>query len=143
MIILYFTLSLVLPAALTAGSVCSSGLYAILLPLSAYPPAQSYCTSHFPPSTVTSTSTAPGSTSTVVSTTTIPPVKKKLKRHNTSLRPSPTPKTTPTPTKSTPKPADFRASLFSILVAEAEAVVSTLCSCIETQVTVKVSSEHW
>ena len=140
MIIPYFILSLTLPAALAAGSVCSSGLYAILLPLSAYPPAQSYCSSHFPPSTVTSTSTALGSTSTVVSTTTIPPMKKKLKRHTTS--PTPTPKKSPPPTKPTPKPADPQASLFSILVAEAEAVVSTLCSCIETPVTVKVSLEH-
>jgi hypothetical protein len=116
MILSSFALVLLMPTAWAAGSVCSSGIYALLAPLGGYPPAQSYCLSHFAPRTVTKTFTAPGSTSTATTTDVIPPAK----RHVAAAK-------------------DPQASLFSLLVAEADEIVSTFCSCIETPVTTTVS----
>lgn len=53
---------------LAAGSVCSNGIYAVLAPLSNYPPAQSYCASRYPASTVTVSKRAPVATTTAKTT---------------------------------------------------------------------------
>ncbi|EXJ72917.1 uncharacterized protein A1O5_04065 [Cladophialophora psammophila CBS 110553] len=107
---------LVAPVA-AAGSVCSSGIYGLLAPLSGYAPAQSYCSSHYPPSTVVTTVTLVSSA----------PVKVKRYAKTTTTKTT-TAKSTTTSTKSpsttSTKPSttsvDPKAALFSTLLSEAE-----------------------
>jgi hypothetical protein len=57
LIVLPFVFNLFSPTAAAPGSVCSSGIYKPLLELSAYAPAESYCSAHYPLSTSTVTTT--------------------------------------------------------------------------------------
>lgn len=55
-----------------AGSVCSQLPYALVLPLSKFPAAEQFCTSHYPVAPIRTTSTAPTKTATTtVATNTI------------------------------------------------------------------------
>ncbi|KAE9374706.1 hypothetical protein N431DRAFT_481863 [Stipitochalara longipes BDJ] len=100
--------------AAAAGSPCSKFPYAELLFLSAYPPAESYCSAHYPDptKTITTTFTAPG---------------RKARR-----TPGPDPTRAPVVPPGNP--------IWSSLVAEGGSLVSTFCSCIEAQPTVTVTS---
>jgi hypothetical protein len=100
------------PVQAAPGAVCSSGIYKELLALSAYPAAESFCSSRFPlpVSTVYST-VSPGG---------------KHKRAST------------TSTTTTKKAASGLASILSNLEKNAESIISTACSCIETKRTITV-----
>jgi hypothetical protein len=51
-------LSFASPVEARSGSVCSTGLYKDLLFLELYPPAETWCSAHYPPSVVTKTASA-------------------------------------------------------------------------------------
>lgn len=51
-------LSLASPVEARSGSVCSTGIYKDLLILELYPPAEAWCSAHYPPSVVTTTASA-------------------------------------------------------------------------------------
>ncbi|KIW23225.1 hypothetical protein, variant [Cladophialophora immunda] len=118
-----------------ASNVCKSGIYELLSPLSAYPPAQSYCSAHYPPTTVT------------VSTTFISKKKFRFaratpaaeyggvmldKRHTTSTT-SHTTTTTPHTTTTT---QDAKAAQWSSFLKTAGSIIYTFCQCIESHPTV-------
>ncbi|KAF2735623.1 hypothetical protein EJ04DRAFT_563134 [Polyplosphaeria fusca] len=126
---------------------CTAGAQALLLPLSAYAPAQSFCTKKYPastttltaaPTTSTSTSTAPGATTTT--TVTAPAV---LTTATTTVA---TVTETITVAAARKRAADPKASQWSSLSKAAGAILSTFCSCIEshpvttTTPTVKVTT---
>jgi hypothetical protein len=96
--------------AAAASSPCTNVPYTELLFLSAYPPAESYRSEHYPlpTKTVTTTFTAPAR----------------------RLRQVPEPEPTPAPL------ARLVGVAWSSLVAKGGSIVSTLCSCIEKQQTV-------
>jgi hypothetical protein len=136
--IMHITFALVLLASAAqhvvlaaSNPACSSGIYKALLPLSAYAPAESYCSAHYPLSTVT-----------VIAT---PPVTPKIKRNayktTTTTKRTTTPKktTTSTATKpSTTTTSNAHQAQWSSLLSEAGSVLKTLCSCIETAPTTVV-----
>ncbi|KIW78890.1 hypothetical protein Z517_08729 [Fonsecaea pedrosoi CBS 271.37] len=131
---LLLLLSCLVATAAASGPVCSSGVYALLAPLRGYAPAQSYCTSHYPPSTVVTTVTLVSSapvkakrhfqTTTTTKTTTKAPSTTTVKPPSTSTTKPPS----TTTTRSTSTSVDPKAALFSTLLSEASAIVSTLCS---------------
>ena len=111
---------------------CSSGIYKALLPLSAYAPAESYCSAHYPLPTVT-----------VVAT---PPVTPKIKRNayktTTTTKKTTTPKKTTTSTTTKPittTTSNAHQAQWSSLLSAAGSVLQTLCSCIETAPTTVVT----
>ncbi len=150
-------LALLVAPSLGAGSVCTSGIYGLLAPLANYPPAEAYCSSHDPQVVTTivkrhphphpqySTTTKPSTTTKSTSTTKAPTTTSSstTKSSTTATSSSTTkssttttkPPTTTTTLKTTTTSADPKAVLFSSLVAQAQGVVSTLCSCIEKPVT--------
>ena len=109
--LLAVALSYVQPTVAAPAAVCNSGIYKDLLFLANYPPAQKFCSEHFPVPAVTTT-LAPGkvkrgdvSTTSVASTVT-----------NTALA---------------------SAVLAKCTESSAQNVVSTACSCIEVPKTVR------
>lgn len=114
-------------AIVTASSVCSSGIYALLSPLDTYPPAESFCASKYPGTvTVTVTQSATmqkirRATSSAATTT------GKGKGTTTSKKSTTTASTT---SKVTTSSVNAKASIFSSLQSQASAVVSTFCSCV-------------
>ena len=107
---LLLTALLALPSVITANAVCSHGLYGALLPLANYPPAENFCSLHFPPLEATVTITA-GSA-----------------RHRRRR----------TPAKVDANTRDELPQLWSNLVKEADNILQTFCSCIETPRTTTV-----
>lgn len=96
---------------LTAAiSICSSGIYSKLAPLSTYKPAQSYCSAHFPVPTAT-----------VTSTVTVTQLAKRTALHGRN-----------TPKKHT---TANLSSCYSSLKGAVSSIAKTLCSCIETGAT--------
>lgn len=100
-----------------AASACSSGIYAALAPLETYPPAVSYCKGQAGKSTVTTTVTVDNAN-----------------RRRAVMKTTASPKTTKTPTSTlktsaTKTTSDAKAASWSSLVQQAQAVVSTFCSC--------------
>jgi hypothetical protein len=152
--ILLFSLpfSLSFPVEARSGAVCTSGIYKDLFFLSAYAPAQAYCSAQYPqpvvskrvnkswgleergatilPTTTTTTTTTTTSTSSTTSTT--------------STTTSQAPRTTPCPstttfTKPTSKPkCTGQCATWSSLEAIGGGILSTFCSCIETPKTVTI-----
>ena len=131
-----------IPLVAASGSVCTQGIYSILAPLSAYQPAETFCQSKHPRSTVTTTSTLTvivgpivkryqkrEALPTIVTSTTIP-----------SLPTTTVPDLVPTLLHEEIKRNVNTASLFSSLTAEAGAIVSTFCSCINPPATVTTTS---
>jgi len=126
---------------MVAGSVCSSGIYADLLPLSAYPPAAAFCSSHFPEPKCTVTATATQA------------LHKRLPAPNAKGgiitvygKPTTTSTSVHTTATTTAKPLSGVLTenaipyLFGQLELLAEDFVSTACSCIETPSCVTVRS---
>ena len=108
-------------------NVCSNGLYKEFVKLSTYPPAQSFCSSRYPPKT-TITVTVTGV--------------KLLKRASSSQKSSIIRLSTQKSTsiqKSSTKGDPGENAVWSSLIAKAGAVVSTLCSCIQTFPTTTVT----
>jgi hypothetical protein len=115
-----------LPIALSApGSVCSNGVYRNLLFLSAYPPAESFCSARYPQPKVTVTVTA-----------------HRHRMRGTSELPTTTSttSTTSTTTTSTTPTCTGTCAQWSSWENAAGAALSTFCSCIEHPQTVTVSS---
>lgn len=120
---------------MVAGSVCSSGIYADLLPLSAYPPAAAFCSSHFPEPKCSVTATATQA------------LHKRLPAPNAKGgivtvygKPTTTTTSVHTTATTTAKPLSGVLTenaipyLFGQLELLAEDFVSTACSCIETSI---------
>ncbi|EXJ74184.1 uncharacterized protein A1O5_02478 [Cladophialophora psammophila CBS 110553] len=112
-----------------ASNVCKSGIYELLSPLSAYPPAQSYCSAHYPPTTVT------------VSTTFISKKKFRFARATPAagyggavLEKR---KTSTITSHSTTTTQDVKASQWSSLLKTAQSIVYTFCQCIESHPTLR------
>lgn len=151
-------LSLSSPVEARSGPVCSSGIYRDLLFLSAYTPAQAYCSANYaqpvvtkrvnkrwgleergvtilPTTTTTTTTTTTSTTSTTTTTST---------SSTTSSTTTQVPTTTPCPrtttfTKPTPKPkCTGQCATWSSLEAIGGGILSTFCSCIETPKTVTI-----
>ena len=128
-----------------AANVCSSQVYAVLVnPLKGYPPAQTWCSAHYPVAPVTTTTTV-RSVSTAHTTTTV---------HTTATHTDVVMSTTYTSTSTvttqcgnqkfkrvpaTKTPTGTAASL-SKLQSQAASYVKTVCSCIETPGTTTVTS---
>ena len=112
------------------GAACSSGIYKALLPLSNYAPAESYCSQHYPQPAVTVTATQKKKVkrATTVPTTTTMTTKASTTTSKTSMTTSKTTSQSP------------QESQWSSLLKAAGSIISTACSCIETPVTVTVSS---
>lgn len=100
-----------------SGSVCSSGIYAALAPLDDFPPAVTYCRGQANKVTVTATTT-------VTSTVAIA-----QKRAKTTSASSKSTKNTATTLKTATSTANAKAAQWSSLVAQAEGIVATFCSC--------------
>ena len=109
------------------GSACSSGIYQAFLPLSNYPPAESFCSTHYPQPVVTLTVTAPGSSH-------------KYKRTpNSTPRPPTSPYYTSTSTNTSHSSSiNGQDQLWASLEYAAASFVSTVCSCIITPSTTTV-----
>lgn len=138
-LLLVAALAFTLPHMLTvaaSSSVCSTGIYALLAPLKNYPPAEAFCAAKYHRKrhyTTVKTTTKSTTTTTKHTTTTTKP-----STTTTTTKPSTT--TTKPSTSTTTKPTnDPQASLYSQLVSEASAVISTFCSCILPPKTVS----HW
>jgi hypothetical protein len=101
------TISCLIISQAAGAKVCSSSPYKDLLFLSKYAPAQSYCTAHYPLPTTTVTVTAAAKTARAVVSTT---------------------------TTSAAKVAGNDA-VWSSILSSAKAIVSTVCSCIDTRPT--------
>ncbi len=100
------------------GSVCSSGIYSDLSGLSAFPPAEAFCSTHFPQVKYTTTVTVTGQPTLPTknaATTAVKPRSGILTEAELPL-------------------------LFAKLELLADEFVSTACSCIETPSTVTVRS---
>ncbi|KIX98730.1 uncharacterized protein Z520_05191 [Fonsecaea multimorphosa CBS 102226] len=111
------------------SNVCNSGIYELLSPLSAYPPAQSYCSAHYPPTTVT------------VSTTILSKKRFRFARATPAAEykgvvPKKRHATTTTPSHTTTTTVDAKAAQWSSFLKTAGAIVSTFCQCIESHPTV-------
>ena len=113
-----------------SGSVCSKLPYDLILPFSNYPPAESFCSSHYPIPPVTITTT-------VTSTVTPGNDKREAKTKKTTV------KTTPTTTAKTT--ADARSKAWAACTSQLalSGVLSTACSCIETTPTTTVSFQRF
>ncbi|KAK6425017.1 hypothetical protein LTR95_016312 [Oleoguttula sp. CCFEE 5521] len=112
-------------SSVSANSVCSSGLFKDLLFLSAYPPAESFCSSRYPQPTVTVTAAKQSP-------------KHRLRAryaHATTTRPS----TTTTSTKEATTTCGKTCSVFTSCTKIGGGFLSTLCSCIESPVTKTVT----
>ena len=107
---------------------CSSGIYKALLPLSAYAPAESYCSAHYPLSTVTIVLPTPVKVKrTALKTTTT------TKKSTTPWKQSTSTTTkSSTTTKGTTSSSNLHQSQWSSLLSAGGNVIKTLCSCIET-----------
>lgn len=148
-----------------AGSVCSSGVYGALLFLESYPPAESFCSAHYPPAKVTTTITsgkcrkrdaaAMPAEITVVATIT---AKAKLDIRGTSCdstcasgsttamsadgcvvcSATTNPTTTTTSTTKPTTSCDAACQQWKTLSSVGGGLLSTFCSCIESHSTVRV-----
>jgi len=113
---------------LSQGSVCSSGIYNDLLPLSAYPAAESFCSSHFPEAKCTVTVTGQPTQG----------VRKRLPATNVNAGITTSTTSAHTSVTTTAKPDSGILTeneipyLFAQLELLAEDFLSTACSCIET-----------
>ncbi|KAF7186441.1 hypothetical protein HII31_12237 [Pseudocercospora fuligena] len=106
-------------AAPNSGSVCSQNPYKALAPLSAYPPAQSYCSKNYP--VAASTTTVTITESACISTATPPPTRRdasELQERDLSA---------------------LKKALASMLVNK-KSIIATACSCIETTKTVTATA---
>ena len=141
-----------------ATNVCSSGIYAVLAPLSNYAPAQSFCSAHVPRQTVTATkkkrwlnaratstvsavanarqsTTTSSHTSTTSSRTTTTSSRTTSTTSRTTTTSS---HTTTTSSHTTTTTGDAKASLLSSLESQVDSIVTTFCQCIQPPVTVTV-----
>ncbi|OAP63535.1 hypothetical protein AYL99_02762 [Fonsecaea erecta] len=147
-ILLYVAIASITTA---ASNVCHSGIYALLAPLAGYPPAQSYCSAHYPPTTVTvSTSFISKKKFRFARATPAAELEDVVldKRQQTTTRPhtttttphttTTTPHTTTTTPHTTTTTQDPKAAQWSSFVKTAGSIISTFCQCIESHPTVGV-----
>lgn len=133
-------LSTSLFAFVAAAGVCDSGLYQALSPLATYAPAKSFCTQRYPPGTTTVTVTngavvkRSGTTSKTTATQARSTTKTSTKATVTVVT-STTSKTTSTKATTT---KDSKAVAWSSLSAQAGAILSTFCSCVQPLKTVSL-----
>jgi hypothetical protein len=143
--------SLSSPVEARSGAVCSSGIYKDLLFLSAYAPAQAYCSANYAQPVVTrrvnkrwgleerGVTILPTTTTTTTTTTTMTTT-----ISTTTPTTTQAPTTTPCPptttfTKPTAKPKCTRqCATWSSLETIGGGILSTFCSCIETPKTVTI-----
>jgi hypothetical protein len=134
--LILFTLSCFVAAHRDGRSICSSSIYSELASLSAYAPAQSFCTEYYPPSTTVTTVTATAS------------VYEPAKRNSNpasamditmaKYRPYPTAHNDEDPAAAPTTSCDID-SLYSSLKHQEAWVASKFCSCIGATITSTVS----
>lgn len=139
----------------SAGSACSNFPYNDLLFLSAYPPAEQFCSAHFPPTPLTvrapaatrrvkakdrrgkTRTTTTTTTKKVATTTTKSPSRPTTTQSHTTTKASTTTTTKgPTTTTAASGTCSGACSVWTSCTKQGGGFLSTLCRCIESTVTI-------